>query len=80
MIYNNKIKNFLMSINTKDLNKLLAYYIQQYVIIYTYEMDLDLLLISFRAEGRPCTVWVQGLPDQGVECDKMIFLHLLRGL
>ena len=45
MIYNNKIKNVLMSINTKDLNKLLAYYIQQYVIIYTYEMDLDLLLI-----------------------------------
>ena len=45
MIYNNKIKNFLMSINTKDLNKLLAYYIQQYVIIYAYEMDLDLLLI-----------------------------------
>ena len=45
MIYNNKIKNVLISINTKDLNKLLAYYIQQHVIAYTYEMDLDLLLI-----------------------------------
>ena len=34
-----------MSIKTKDLNKLLAYYIKQHVITYTYEMDLDLLLI-----------------------------------
>ena len=34
-----------MHINTKDLKEILAYYIQQYLIIYTYEMDLDLLLI-----------------------------------
>ena len=69
-----------MHINTKDLKEILAYYIQQYLIIYTYEMDLDLLLIWFRAEGRPCRGWVQGMSDQDVECDQMIFLHLLKGL